>query len=44
MVRCQPDLLSALDAYIAEQQPNHEKPLTRPEAIRLLIQKALSNE
>ncbi len=42
VVRCQPDLLDALDAFIAAQQPFHEKTLTRPEAVRLLMQEALA--
>lgn len=36
-VRLQPDQLAALDAWIATQG----KPLTRPEAIRLILEKAL---
>lgn len=36
-VRLQPDQLAALDAWIAAQ----DKPLTRPEAIRLILEKAL---
>lgn len=40
-VRVPPPLLDALDAFIAGQQPFHDKELTRPEAIRQLIEKAL---
>jgi len=39
-VRLQPDQLAALDAWIA-QQP---RPLTRPQAIRLMVQAALLDE
>ena len=41
-VRVPPELRGALDTFITNQQPFHEKPLTRPEAIRLLMQEALA--
>lgn len=41
-VRMQRPLLDALDAFIAAQQPFREKELTRPEAVRMLMQEALT--
>lgn len=41
-IRIQRPLLSALDAFISEQQPFHQKKLTRPEAVRMLMQEALA--
>lgn len=38
MVRLQPDQLAALDAWIAAQP----EPVTRPEAIRRLVEKGLA--
>jgi len=36
-VRLQPEMLSALDAFIAEQPA----PISRPEAIRLMVERGL---
>lgn len=41
VVRIQPDLLAALDAFIAENPRPNGKPYTRPDAVRVLIRDKL---